>query len=250
MSSSTQLINTSGDNLLLLQDSGGGFFFLFFSAFSVLTSRQGRSKQKHKLSRNLGQEWHAGAFSPACSDWLDPCRLLQDFGRAEEGGDRTVPTGPLIDGMIASSWSPLLRPHTGNQHQMATTPPSSLTSRLIYGPRRTSYYFLKSVPKKSDSIVSDHFTFFQCKSTRSVLFFSSFKVLNNCLIKGCSWKCLSIPPEHLKALASWRPLIPIMASFSSRLMRQPCSAPQLSHSSPGEIIFSSRHWFVTVAPAW
>lgn len=125
--------------------------------------------------------------------------------RGGGGGDRTVPTSPLIDGMIASSWSPLLRPHTGNQHQMATTPPSSLTCRLIYCPRRTSYYFSRRVPKQSDSIVSDHFTFFQCKSTCLVLFFSS---LNNCLIKGCSWKFLSIPPEHLKALASWRPLIP------------------------------------------
>lgn len=66
-----------------------------------------------------------------------------------EQGTATAPTGPLIDGMIASSWSSVSRPHAGKQHQMATTPPSSLTSRLIYGPCEGEL-LLEVCAKKSD----------------------------------------------------------------------------------------------------
>lgn len=86
-------------------------FFFCASGFWLLSG--GKNKQKHKLSRNLGQEWHVWLFCwLVVIDWIS----ADSWRRFEElrVGDQTVPTGPLIDGLIASSWPLLLRPQMEN----------------------------------------------------------------------------------------------------------------------------------------
>lgn len=87
--------------------------------------------------------------------------------------------------------------------------------------------------------------------TSSVVVWDNFTIslffCVNCVHYFSSLKCAP-PPKHLQALGPKNhPLARKHWSCQTLFLhgsQQPCSMPQLSHSSPGEIIFSSRRWFV------
>lgn len=132
-----------------------------------------------------------------------------------------------------------LRSQAGNQHRTATTtaaPPAKLNNLLNLQPK--------------EKIFTEYVTVTWGNFSHFFSFLESFEQPK---IKKHNCKCSAQTPWALRCPLTWaftscrpaEPPHPILPSFShSHTVCASLEASQLLHSSPGEIIFSSRRWFV------